>query len=423
MAIIYIPLHPAQYQSEATPLAFVHMRAVSSQQSQAQMMGRNMGRAIHRLTARKVQTAGDGMHADGGGLYLLSRAGARSWIFRFQLAGRRRDMGLGRFPDVSLQDARALAADARASVARGVDPLDARATQARTLRTWGDACADYIEAQRHGWRNEAQANQWTQSLADHGPDPEVPVADMTTDVVLSCLRRIWNTKTETASRLRGRIERVIDAERVAGNFTGENPARWRGHLQHVLPPPAKVGKAQHHAAMPWQDIPAFWRDVLMPLSCRSRAALAFTIMTAARTSEVTGAQWSEFSDDGTWTIPASRMKAGRPHAVPLSDAAKDILRMMAGTDAPFALSENTMLFLIQRQPPKGFGLPYTTHGFRSAFRDWCSEATDHPSEVAEMALAHAIRDKTEAAYRRGALLEKRRRLMQDWSDYCTGATR
>lgn len=385
-------------------------------------MGRMMGRQLNKLSARAVMNAGDGMHADGGGLYLLARSGAKSWIFRFQVNKRRRDMGLGRFPDVSLQSARAMAAEARTKVARGIDPLAERDASV-AVRTWGEACADFIASQRPAWRNDAQAQQWAQSLADYGPDASTPVAAMNTDIVLTALRRIWTTKTETSSRLRGRIERIIDAERVSGHFTGENPARWRGHLQHALPPPAKVGKVEHHAAMPWQDIPLWWASTLLPLSCKSRAALAFTILTAARTSEVTGAQWSEFSDAGTWTIPGERMKAGRPHVVPLPAQALVILRDTPRDAPPFALSENAMLFLIQRQPPKGMGLPYTTHGFRSAFRDWCSEATDHPSEVAEMSLAHAIRDKTEAAYRRGALLEKRRRLMQDWADFCTSGGR
>lgn len=373
-----------------------------------------MGRAINRLSARAAQTLGPGMHADGGGLYLRVDAARRTWIFRYRRAGRLRDMGLGRAADVSLADARRRAAEARALLAQGVDPIEARDSQPQA-RTWGEACADYIESQAGAWRNAEQAHQWRQSLADYGPPAELPVADVTTDLVLRCLQPLWAERTETATRLRGRIERIWDAERVRGNVAGENPARWRGHLSALLPKPAQVRKVRHFAAMPYAELPAFMRGLLAGEGV-GRLALAWTILTAARTGEVTGMDWSEVAGD-LWTIPAERMKAGRAHRVPLVPQALALLERRPRTEPPWALSENTMLFLLQREPPRGLGRPFTVHGFRSAFRDWAAEQTSHPSEVIEMALAHSIRDKTEAAYRRGDLLDKRRALMRDWADY------
>jgi integrase len=250
-----------------------------------------------------------------------------------------------------------------------------------------------------------------------GPTVELPVSAIDTPLILRCLRKIWTGKTETATRIRARIERIWDAERVAGAVAGENPARWKGHLQHLLPPPEKVRKVENHAAMPYVDAPAFMASLLTGSSI-SRRALAFTVLTAARTGEVTGADWHEFDlQAATWTIPAERMKAAREHVVPLSRQGLELLHVLPKSRPPFALSENAMLYMLQRPPPKGLGLPFTTHGFRSTFRDWTAEQTDVQREVAEMALAHTIKDKVEAAYRRGALLEKRRALMQAWADY------
>lgn len=373
-----------------------------------------MGRPINRLSARAAQTLGPGMHADGGGLYLRVDESRRTWIFRYRRAGRLRDMGLGRAADVSLADARRRAAEARALLAQGIDPIEAREAHSAP-RTWGEACADYIASQQGAWRTDAQAQQWRQSLADHGPAPALPVAEVTTDVVLRCLQPLWQDRTETATRVRGRIERIWDAERVRGNVTGENPARWRGHLSALLPKPAQVRKVRHFAAMPYAELPAFMRELLAGDGA-GRLAMAWTILTAARTGEVTGMQWAEVAGD-LWTIPAERMKAARAHRVPLVPQALALLERRPREAPPFDLSENTMLFLLQREPPRGLGRPYTVHGFRSAFRDWAAEQTSHPSEVIEMALAHSIRDKTEAAYRRGDLLDKRRALMRDWADY------
>ncbi len=381
-----------------------------------------MGRPINRLSARAAQTLGPGMHADGGGLYLRVDDSRRTWIFRYRRTGKLRDMGLGRAADVSLADARRRAAEARALLAQGVDPLEAR--DAHTApRTWGEACADYIASQSGAWRTDAQAQQWRQSLADHGPDPALPLAAVTTDAVLRCLSVLWQERTETATRIRGRIERIWDAERVRGNVTGENPARWRGHLSALLPKPAQVRKVRHFRAMPYSELPAFMVELLADDGA-GRLAMAWTILTAARTGETTGMQWGELAGD-LWTIPPERMKAGRAHRVPLVPQALALLERRPLEAPPWALSENTMLFLLQREPPRGLGRPYTVHGFRSAFRDWAAEQTGHASEVIEMALAHSIRDKTEAAYRRGDLLDKRRALMRDWAEYllpCSPAT-
>lgn len=325
-------------------------------------------------------------------------------------------MGLGSASLYSLAEARQRALQARRLLADGIDPIAARATaRAATGRTWGQAVESFIESHRHGWKNDAQADQWRQSLRDHGPDPALPVAAIDTALVLETLRRIWTTKTETAARVRGRIERIWDAERVAGTVTGDNPARWRGHLDKLLPKPAKVARVQHFAAMPYADAPAFWQS-LGDRKGLARDALRFTILTAARTGEVTGLSASEIDGD-LWTVPGERMKAGREHTVPLVPAALEIL---ARHPDGFPLSANGMLALLQRPPPKGYGLPYTVHGFRSTFRDWAAETTGFPGDVVEMALAHTIRDKAEAAYRRGQLLAKRRELMQAWADYLAG---
>lgn len=369
------------------------------------------------MSARAVQTlTAAGYHADGGGLYLLiGPTGAKSWVLRYQLRGRRREMGLGAASVVTLQEARGAAMAQRRVLVAGDDPIAARAAAQAAGSTFGECADALIESLRAGWKNEAQADQWTQSLADYGPCRSMPIADVDTIAVMACLRPIWPTRTETAKRVRGRIERVLDWAKVQGLRAGDNPARWAGHLDHLLPKPSKVAKAEHHAAMPYSAAPALFAR-LAAVDGAGRRALRFAILTAARTGEVTGAQWAEFDlPEMLWSIPAGRMKGGRPHVVPLSAAAVALLDGLPRDRPPFALSENTMLFLLQRTPPKGLGLPYTVHGFRSTFRDWAAETTDHPGEVVEMALAHVIRNKAEAAYRRGDLLAKRRRLMDDWA--------
>ena len=374
-----------------------------------------------RLTVRQVQTLGPGMHADGDGLYLqVTASGARSWILRYQVNKRRREMGLGGFPLFGLADARQRALEARKLVADGIDPIEARKGRSAALGTkWGDVVDAAIDSLRPGWKDDRQADQWEASLRDHGPDRELAVRAVTTAVAVECLRRIWTAKTETATRVRGRCERVWDYARVSGLVEGDNPFRWRGHLDKLLPKPSKVAKVSHHAAMPYADVPAFMARLRTGDSL-SRKALEFAVLTAARTGEVTGATWDEFSGD-VWTIPGERMKGGRDHVVPLVPRAVAILAGLPRNKPPFALSENAMLYLLQRQPPKGMGLPYTVHGFRSAFSDWAHETTAHPNHVIEMALAHTIPNKAEAAYRRGSLLDKRRELMEAWADYNTSA--
>lgn len=378
-----------------------------------------MARPINRLSARAVQTLKEpGYHADGGGLYLLvGPTGSKSWVLRYQLRGRRREMGLGSAILVSLQEARSAALEQRKLVAQGRDPLTERASAAAVGRTFGECTEALIASLAPGWKHEAQAEQWRQSLRDYGPAPGLPIDQVDTAAVMACLQPIWASKTETANRVRGRIERVLDWARVHGLRTGDNPARWRGHLDKLLPKPSKVGNRRHHEAMPYADVPAFMAR-LAERDGAARRALRFTILTAARTGEVTGAAWEEFDlAAAVWTIPAERMKGGREHQVPLTPAAVAILRGLPRDRPPFALSENAMLYLVQKAPPKGLGLPFTVHGFRSSFRDWAAETTDTPNEVVEMALAHAIRNKAEAAYRRGNLLERRRRLMEEWAEY------
>ena len=379
-----------------------------------------VARPINRLSARAVQTINKrGYHADGGGLYLLiGPTGSKSWVFRYQRAGRRREMGLGPTSTLTLQDARSSANKQRKILIDGNDPINLRRTIKTAGATFGEACDAYIASHSSGWKNDAQANQWTQSLRDHGPKRNISIDEIDTAMVVTCLRKIWTIKTETASRVRGRIERVLDWAKVHGMRNGDNPARWRGHLENLLPKPSKVKKVNHHSAMPFADLPEFI-EALIQRDGRSRKALIFTILTAARTEEVTGAAWSEF-DLGRklWVIPAARMKGGREHIVPLSEEALKIISRLDQGVPPFRLSENAMLYLVQKPNPKGFGLPYTVHGFRSSFRDWASETTKNPSEVVEMALAHTIRNKVEAAYRRGLLIDKRRNLMNDWAAYC-----
>jgi integrase len=362
-----------------------------------------------------------GFYPDGGNLYLqVTGAGAKSWILRYTLERKSREMGLGSAALVGLQDARQKAVAARRLLAEGVDPLEHRAALRSAIgRTWGDACEDFIAARESEWKNDAQAHQWRQSLKDHGPAQALPVTAITTAVVLECLRPLWKPtdqggKVETATRVRGRLERIWDAEKVAKHVSGDNPARWKGHLEHLLPKPRKVQPKGHFAAMPYTDLPAFMRT-LRSRKAISRKALEFTILTVARTEEVTGMEWRELHG-ALWKIPAERMKMGVAHEVPLTTAALEVLADLPRKAPPFPLSENAMLSLLQKDMEQ----PYTVHGFRSSFSDWAHETTSFPKHVIDMALAHAIEDKADAAYRRGALLAKRRELMDAWAAYLAG---
>ncbi|MSO70057.1 MAG: site-specific integrase [Alphaproteobacteria bacterium] len=394
-----------------------------------------------KLTALKVaRDLPVGMHGDGDGLYLRVKSAGKGWIFRYRFAGRRRDMGLGVSPAVSLADARRRAADARRMIAARIDPIGAARAAAKVaggIPTFREAAERYIAAHEDGWRNPKHRQQWKNTLATYA-FPRIgtlSVADVAVGDVMRVLEPVWKTTPETASRLRGRIEAVIDWAIARDYRSGDNPARWRGRLQQLLPARSKVQRVQHHAALPWREAPAFLAALRKQPGTASRA-LEFAILTAARNGEARGATWGEMDlANAGWNVPASRMKAGRDHRVPLSPAALALLdRMLADHRAqhgakakPAAeayvfpgqgpgrpLSENTVMALLRRIGRDDI----TVHGFRSTFRDWAAEATSYPREVAEAALAHANPDKVESAYLRSDHLEKRRRIMADWAKYC-----
>lgn len=356
-------------------------------------------------------------------------SGARSWVLRFTVAGKRREMGLGGFPTVTLADARRRAREEREKADKGVDPIADRKAAASRLRaeqarafTFKASALAYIEAHEPGWRNAKHAEQWRNTLASTYPViGTMQVRDVGLPQVLAVLGPIWEIKTETASRLRGRIESVLDWATVRGYREGLNPARWKGHLDHLLPSPSKIMKASHHAAVPVGQVGAFMQALRAQQGTGARA-LEFVILTAARSGEGRGATWREIDlDRATWVVPGERMKAGKEHRVPLSDEALALLRglpRIAGTDLVFpaprggVLSDMTLVAVTRRME-----VAAVPHGFRSTFRDWCSERTSCPREVAQMALAHTIGDKVEAAYRRGDLFEKRRSMMSKWAAF------
>ena len=378
-----------------------------------------------------------GLHFVGGvaGLALqVSASGARSWVLRIQIGDKRRDMGLGGFPDVpSLANAREAARVARAKVKEGIDPIaNARAARSAlkaeqaAAQTFKTCALAYIEAHEAGWRNAKHAQQWRNTLDTYAYPVigNLLVRDVGLPQVLSILEPIWKKKTETASRLRGRLEAILDWATTRGYRTGLNPARWKGHLDTLLPAARTVAQAGHHSALPVHQMSALMNG-LRQQSGMGAKALEFTILTAARSGETRGARWSEINlDTATWTIPADRMKAKKEHRVPLSKAALNILSALPCLDNEtlvFAsprggmLSDMSLTAVLRRM-----NINAVPHGFRSTFRDWCAEHTNYPREVAEMALAHAIGDKVEAAYRRGDLFEKRRQLMREWAEFCGG---
>ena len=397
-------------------------------------------RTLHRLSALKASRIKEpGLHADGGGLYLqVGRGDARSWIFRYTAAGRERQMGLGPAHTVSLAEARDMALELRKVRLKGVDPIEARKVAQETARrerasavTFSEAVSEYIRLNKAGWRNDKHAAQWTSTLKTYA-EPIIgalPVASIDANDILRVLEPIWIDKAETASRVRGRMEAVLDWSTVRGQRTGDNPARWRGNLEMLLPAKSKVRKVTHHAAIDRADLPKFMAQLSQQVGTGARA-LEFTILTATRTSEVLGARWEEIDLQAeVWTIPAERMKAGKGHKVALSEQALAVLKPLAAvrtsewifpgegrTKGP--LSNMAMLKVLKRMNRADL----TTHGFRSTFRDWAAETTSTPGEVVEMALAHTIASKVEAAYRRGDLLEKRRRLMKAWGQYCASHT-
>jgi integrase len=394
-----------------------------------------MARLVKKLTAKAVEAKKTpGYYGDGAGLYLqVSRSGSKSWLFRFMLNGRAREMGLGSVLAVSLEEARAKARDCRALLDQQIDPIEAKDTafRARALekareQTFDQCAAAYIAAHKAGWKNAKHAQQWQNTLSTYASPVfgSLPVQDVDDTHVYKVLQSLWTTKTETATRLRSRIELVLDWATARKYRSGENPARWRGHLDKLLPKRSKVQKVRNHPALPYVELSAFMEALRMRNGTAPKA-LEFIILTGARESEVTNARWQEIDLEArVWLVPGDRMKSARDHRVPLSDAAVRLLKAMSeerqsdyvfpGWKATKAITGAACLKVLRDMERPDL----TVHGFRSTFRDWAAEQTNYPREVAEAALAHVVADKVEAAYRRGDLFEKRRRMMSDWAKYC-----
>ena len=393
-----------------------------------------MAREHNRLSPKQVQNKSKpGYYCDGMGLYLqVSPSGSKSWLFRFTLAGKAREMGLGPLHTVGLADARNKAADCRRLLLAKVDPIEARkkaaassALDAARSITFTECATAYIKAHRAGWKNAKHAEQWTNTIETYcGPVfGALPVQSVDTGLVLRALEPIWTEKPETATRVRGRIESVLDWAKARGYRAGDNPARWRGHMDNLLPALKKKLRVKHHAALPFDQMGTFMGALRSQEGTAARA-LEFLILTAARTGEVIGAKWDEIDlSAALWTVPAERMKTGNEHRVPLSPRAVAIIRELRSTREGYVfrgqkdgtpLSNMAMLELLKRM---GRG-DLTVHGFRSSFRDWTAERTNYPREVCETALAHTVSNQVEAAYRRGDLFNKRAELMRDWAKHC-----
>jgi len=402
-----------------------------------------MRRQQQRLTALQVsKLTKPGLYGDGGGLTLqITAGGVKSWLFRYMIAGKAYGMGLGPTHTVSLAEARQKALSARKLILDGHNPLDAkRREQAATalenarVMTFNQCAEAYIQAHKAGWKNAKHIDQWINTLNTYASPVfgHLPVADIDTGLVVKCLSPIWETKTETASRLRGRIESVLGWATTSGYRIGENPARWKGHLDNLLATISKSSRTKHHPSLPWQHMGSFI-SALRARDGASARAIEFAILTACRSGEVRGAKWTEFDiENKIWTIPGERMKAKRQHEVPLSDSAlalldsmpKDCEFVFAGTKAQ-PLSDMALTAVIRRMnlgptpmwvDANGEGI--TVHGFRSSFRMWAAETTNYPREVAEHALAHQLPDAVERAYQRGSQFTKRIELMSEWSEYC-----
>lgn len=413
---------------------------MDKKESTAAAHGAKKGRhVLNKLSARFVQTIKfpPKWHSDGAGLYLrVTKEGNKSWVFVFPYPGYKhpREMGLGSYPQVSLEEARRLAELARQDVRDGIDPIEkkkdvrqAAALERSKAMTFDECAAAYIEANRAGWKNDKHAQQWENTLATYASPiiGNLSVAGIDTGLVLKVLEPIWTAKPETANRLRGRIEAVLGWATVRRYRTGDNPAAWRNHLDKVLPARSAVAQVKNHPALPHAEIGAFVAKLREQAGIASRA-LEFAILTATRTNETIGAAWQEFDlKAGVWTIPAERMKAKREHRIPLSDRALELALemqpLMTSEASPVfpsprgkALSNMAMLAILKRMGRDDL----TVHGFRSTFRDWAGETTAYPREVIEHALAHQLKDKAEAAYARGTLFDKRRRLMAEWATYC-----
>ncbi len=392
--------------------------------------------AIYKLSQRKVDTAGPGKYEDGGGLRLVvSNAGSKKWVLRFTINGKRREMGVGSYPNIGIARARELATEYRRQAKEGLDPIAERQVEPEQIPTFTSCAARYIRAHRQGWKNRKHARQWVSTLKTYARPAigETPVDQITTDDLLGILTRIWTTKTETAKRVQGRIENVLDFAAAHKWRDQMNPARWRGHLDKLLPPPNRVKTVVHHPAMPYEAVGGFMAE-LAKNNSTSSLALRFLILTAARTNEVLQAQRSEIDlKAAIWVVPAERMKARREHRVPLSDTAMGVLASLVRIQGnpylfPGAKQGKPLsnMALLQLMRGMGYGVggdrgDYVPHGFRSSFRDWSGEVSSFPRDVAEMALAHVIENKVEAAYRRGDLFEKRRKMMQEWAEFICGA--
>ncbi len=396
-----------------------------------------MSKLTVKFVEKKIREGNKSLIGDGQGLYLkISAPGRASWVYRYKIEGKTRDMGIGKYPEVGLAEAREIALDARRTRSAGLDPLaervakqlrEAEAIRAEAIiaQTFEQLARQYIASHSEGWKNAKHRQQWRNTLATYAFPiiGGIPPQGIETSHVLEILRPIWQVKTETASRVRNRIELVLDYAKALGFRTGENPARWRGHLDKLLPKRSKVAIVKHHAALPWQQLPGLVQT-LRKREGYSDKALLMTILTACRTSEVVNAKWSEFDEETrTWTIPAARMKAGKEHRVPLSTQMMTLLRtlpsqaeseyLFPGLKKGKPLSNMAMAMALRR-----LGLnDITVHGFRSTFRDWAGECTAHPRDVCEQALAHTLGNQVEIAYRRGDLLAKRRLLMEDWGSF------
>lgn len=398
-----------------------------------------MAKSIERLTAVGVmRQKKPGYHHDGAGLYLqVSESGSKSWVLRYKLAKRPREMGLGSLRDFGLAEARGRAKAARQVLSDGMDPIERRnelaglaaaaAAIVARVPTFAQAADDYIEAHEAGWKNAKHAYQWRQTLDSYAKPifGATPVNAVDTDLVLQVLRPPWSTKTETATRLRGRMEKVLDWAKALKHRSGDNPAAWRGNLDKLLPNPNKIAPVVNHPAMHYAELGKFMCQ-LRALGGISPLALEFIILTAVRTGEALGARWSEVDlATQVWTIPAARMKMGKEHRVPLAKPAIEVLEKMKALGSasefvfpgrkPGSQQSNMSCLAVLRRMGR---TEIVVHGFRSTFRDWVAEKTAYAREVSEMALAHAITDSVEAAYRRGDLLEKRSALMSDWASFC-----
>jgi integrase len=388
--------------------------------------------ARHKLRDTMIKGLPPGRHGDGDGLWLyVQPSGTRSWVFIWIRQGIRREMGLGPYGSqsgkITLAEARARADEAREIIKHGGDPTKDMAHRQRQvkLRTFGECADELLASKENTFRNDKHAAQWRMTLTEYAKAlRKLPVADVSTDDVVRALRPIWTEKQETASRVRGRIEKVLDYAKAIGLRDGENPARWKGHLDHILPARQKLSRG-HHAAMPYADVPEFMQR-LADVDGFGARALELCVLTATRSGEVLNARWVEFDlERALWTIPGARMKAGKEHIVPLSSRALGIVqRLYERTlnewvfpgQAPHKPLSNMAMTAVMRRMGLGH---FTVHGFRSSFRDWAGDATTFPRDVAEMALAHKVGDEVEQAYRRGSALAKRKKLMDAWSTYCS----